>query len=54
VVNNVKSKYAQGVKASDKPLPLPLKREDIHFDVPAANAIIQQVLKPKYNKLHHF
>jgi len=49
VVYNVRSKYAEGGPKSDNPPP---KREDIHFDVPAAKAIIQQVLELKYEKLH--
>ena len=52
VISNVKNKYAKGGPVSDNPNALPFRREDIHIDVPAANAIIQQVLKPKNEKLH--
>ena len=52
VISNVKNKYEKGGPGSDNPNALPMRREDIHFDVPAAKAIIQQVLKPKYENLH--
>lgn len=51
VVYNVKSKYS-GVAASDNPHALLVKREDIHFDVSAVKAIIQQAFKTKKEKLH--
>jgi len=51
VVYNVKSKYAKGAVITDNPNALRLKREDIHFDITAANAIIREVLKPKAKKL---
>ena len=49
---NVKSKHADGGPISDNPNALPLRRKDIHFDVTATNAIIQEVLKPKIGMLH--
>jgi hypothetical protein len=52
VVYNVKSKHADGGPISDNPNAFPLKQEDIHFDVPAARAVIQKVLKPKNVMLH--
>lgn len=52
VISNVKNKYEKGGSGSDNPNALPMRREDIHFDVPAARAIIQQVLKPRYKELN--
>jgi len=51
VVYNLKNKYTKGIPLTDNPNALPLRREDIHFDVPAAKAIIQGVLKPKKEQL---
>jgi len=51
VVYNLKSKYTKGGPVSDNPNAFPFRQEDIHFDVPAAKAIIQQVLKLKLEKL---
>jgi len=52
LVYNVKSRYTKGGSLSDNPLVLPFSQDDIHFDITAANAIIQKVLKPKNEKLH--
>jgi len=51
VVYNVKGKHTKGGPVSDNPNALPYEREDIHFDIPAAKAIIREVLKLKTKEL---
>ena len=51
VVCNLKNKYALGGPNPENPNAPEYKREDIHFDVPAAKAIIHMVLQGKKEKL---